>query len=70
MTLTCHDIVFCQVVTTWPGNWVEIDAETKCGDGVRHSGISKACEKVSIERDAAVKDCMADIKVCGGPCRI
>ena len=47
----------------YPGVWTRGDAETSCTDDVFKSGISKACEKVAIERDQAVKDCMADIMV-------
>ena len=49
---------------TWPLGWTEIDAQTICRDKIEQSTVSKTCEFVNINREQAIKDCMADIKVC------
>ena len=58
--------MFSQVPTDWPATWEKSKATTDCRNALEDSEISKACAKITIERDQARLDCIADVKVCGG----
>ena len=61
--IVSHVYFIAQVPTDWLGTWNAADAKLRCQDRIRESGVSQTCEKINIDRDGAIQNCITDIQV-------